>query len=154
MHCGVFFYGTVDMPDAGVDGPPAHQRRYSQADYQRVYADLLAYAQHCDTLGYDSMWTAEHHFHQHGFEVVPNVLLLNAVLAQHTRRIRLGALIHVLTTWHPLHFAEDYALADMLAGGRLLCGLGRGTEERESHVFGANVGYHDAADHHNRDVFE
>jgi alkanesulfonate monooxygenase SsuD/methylene tetrahydromethanopterin reductase-like flavin-dependent oxidoreductase (luciferase family) len=70
MHWGAFFYGTVDMPDAGVGGPPAHQRRYSQADYQRVYADLLAYAQHCDALGYDSMWTAEHHFHQHGFEVV------------------------------------------------------------------------------------
>ena len=82
MHFGVFFYGTVDMPDAGVNGPPAPQRHYSQADYRRVYADLLAYAQHCDALGYDSMWTAEHHFHQHGFEVVPNVLLLNAVLAQ------------------------------------------------------------------------
>jgi alkanesulfonate monooxygenase SsuD/methylene tetrahydromethanopterin reductase-like flavin-dependent oxidoreductase (luciferase family) len=52
------------------------------------------------------------------------VLRLNAVLAQHT-----------------LYFAEDYALADVLAGGRLLCGLGRGTEERESHVFGVNVGY-------------
>ena len=155
MHVGAFFYGTVDMPDAGVNGPPAHRRRYSQADYRRVYADLIAYAQHCDTLGYDSMWTAEHHFHHHGFEVVPNVLLLNAVLAQHTRQIRLGALIHVLTTWHPLHFAEDYALADVLAGGRLLCGLGRGTEERESHVFGVNVGYDDtAADRHNRDVFE
>jgi alkanesulfonate monooxygenase SsuD/methylene tetrahydromethanopterin reductase-like flavin-dependent oxidoreductase (luciferase family) len=154
MHFGVFFYGTVDMPDAGVDGPPAHQRQYSQADYRRVYADLLAYAQHCDALGYDSMWTAEHHFHQHGFEVVPNVVLLNAVLAQHTHRIRLGALIHVLTTWHPLHFAEDYALADVLAGGRLLCGLGRGTEERESQVFGVNVGYQDATDAHNRAVFE
>src|SRR5262249_23334852 len=100
------------------------------------------------------MWTAEHHFHQHGFEVVPNVLLLNAVLAQHTQRIRLGALVHVLTTWHPLHFAEDYALADVLAGGRLLCGLGRGTEERESHVFGVNIGYNDATDHRNRAIFE
>jgi len=155
MHYGAFFYGTVDMPDAGVDGPPAHQRHYGQEDYRRVYADLLAYAQYCDTLGYDSMWTAEHHFHHHGFEVVPNVLLLNAVLAQHTRRIRLGALVHVLTTWHPLHFAEDYALADMLTSGRLLCGLGRGTEERESHVFGVNVGYSDNADdRHNRAVFE
>src|SRR5712691_4416925 len=125
MHFGAFFYGTVDMLDAGVDGPPAHRRQYGQADYRRVYADLIAYAQHCDTLGYDSMWTAEHHFHQHGFEVVPNVLLLNAVLAQHTHRIRLSALVHVLTTWHPLHFAEDYALADVLAGGRLLCSLGR-----------------------------
>jgi alkanesulfonate monooxygenase SsuD/methylene tetrahydromethanopterin reductase-like flavin-dependent oxidoreductase (luciferase family) len=155
MHFGAFFYGTVDMPDAGVDGPPAHQRRYGQDDYRRVYADLIAYAQHCEALGYDSVWTAEHHFHHHGFEVVPNVLLLNAVLAQHTRRIRLGALIHVLTTWHPLHFAEDYALADVLAGGRLLCGLGRGTEERESHVFGVNVGHnHNADDRHNREVFE
>jgi alkanesulfonate monooxygenase SsuD/methylene tetrahydromethanopterin reductase-like flavin-dependent oxidoreductase (luciferase family) len=155
MHFGAFFYGTVDMPDAGVDGPPAHRRNYGQQDYRRALADLVAYAQACDTLGYDSMWTAEHHFHNHGFEVVPNVVLLNAVLAQHTRRIRLGALIHVLTAWHPIHFAEDYALADVLAGGRLLCGLGRGTEERESNVFGVNVGYgNDADDAHNREVFE
>jgi len=155
MHFGAFFYGTVDMPDAGVDGPPAHKRRYGQGDYRRVYADLVAYAEACDMLGYDSMWTAEHHFHDHGFEVVPNVVLLNAVLAQHTRRLRLGALIHVLTAWHPIHFAEDYALADVLAGGRLLCGLGRGTEERESNVFGVNVGYSNNADDlHNRDVFE
>jgi alkanesulfonate monooxygenase SsuD/methylene tetrahydromethanopterin reductase-like flavin-dependent oxidoreductase (luciferase family) len=80
---------------------------------------------------------------------------LNAVLAQHTHHICLGALVHVLTTWHPLHFAEDYALADVLAGGRRLCGLGRGTEERESHVFGVNVGYsNNADDRHNRAVFE
>ncbi|TMQ19085.1 MAG: LLM class flavin-dependent oxidoreductase, partial [Candidatus Rokuibacteriota bacterium] len=120
MHLGAFFYGTVDMPDAGADGPPAHTRSYGQEDYRRVYGDLIAYAKACDALGYDSFWTAEHHFHNHGFEVVPNVLLLNAVLAQHTRRIRLGALIHVLTAWHPIHFAEDYALADVLSGGRLL----------------------------------
>ena len=98
MHFGAFFYGTVDMLDAGIDGPPAHRRHYGQDDYCQAYAALLAYAQRCDTLGYDSMWTAEHHFQSYGFEVVPNVLLLNAVLAQHTRRIRLGALIHVLTT--------------------------------------------------------
>jgi alkanesulfonate monooxygenase SsuD/methylene tetrahydromethanopterin reductase-like flavin-dependent oxidoreductase (luciferase family) len=155
MHFGAFFYGTVGMPDAGADGPPAHARNYGQEDYRRAYADLIAHAQACDALGYDSMWTAEHHFHNHGFEVVPNVVLLNAVLAQHTRRIRLGALIHVLTTWHPVHFAEDFALADVLSRGRLLCGLGRGTEERESNVFSVNGGYSNNADDvHNRDVFE
>ena len=154
MHFGAFFYGTVDMPDAGVEGPPAHTRNYGQEDYRRAYGDLIAYAKSCDGLGFDSFWTAEHHFHNHGFEVVPNVVLLNAVLAQHTRRIQLGALIHVLTAWHPIHFAEDYALADVLSGGRLLCGIGRGTEERESNVFGVNVGYSNNADDlHNRDVF-
>jgi len=155
VHFGAFFYGTVDMPDAGIDGPPAHKRSYGQEDYRRGFADLIEYARVCDQLGYESIWTAEHHFQNHGFEIVPNVLLLNAVLAQHTRRIRLGALIHVLTTWHPIRFAEDYAMADVLCGGRILCGLGRGTEERESNVFGVNVGYDgDADDVHNREVFE
>ena len=155
MQFGVFFFGTVDMPDAGFGGPPSHTRRYSQADYQAVYRDLLAFAQRADALGFDSMWTAEHHFQHHGFEVVPNVVLLNAVLAQHTRHIRFGSLVHVLTSWHPVRFAEDFALADVLSGGRMLCGLGRGTEQRESNPFGVNVGWNgDADDVHNREVFE
>ena len=155
MNFGAFFFGTVDMPDAGMQGPPAHHRRYTQADYRRVYRDLTAYAQHAERLGFDSMWTAEHHFQNHGFEVVPNVVLLNAVLAERTTRIRFGSLVHVLTSWHPVRFAEDYALADVLSGGRLLCGLGRGTEPRESNPFGVNVGWGgDADDVRNREVFE
>ncbi len=155
MQFGVFFFGTVDMPDAGMQGPPAQHRRYSQADYRRVYDDLIAYAQHAERVGFESMWTAEHHFQNHGFEVVPNVVLLNAILAQHTQRIRFGSLVHVLTSWHPVRFAEDYALADVLSGGRLLCGLGRGTEPRESNPFGVNVGWGgDPDDIHNREVFE
>jgi alkanesulfonate monooxygenase SsuD/methylene tetrahydromethanopterin reductase-like flavin-dependent oxidoreductase (luciferase family) len=152
---GTFFFGTVDMPDAGMQGPPAHRRIYTQADYLRVYRDLTVYAQCAEQLGFDSMWTAEHHFQNHGFEVVPNVILLNAVLAERTNRIRLGSLVHVLTSWHPVRFAEDYSLADALSGGRLLCGLGRGTEPRESNPFGVNVGWGgDPDDVRNREVFE
>src|SRR5438093_13485509 len=80
MHFGAFFYGTVDMPDAGVDGPPAHARNYGQESYRRGYDDLIGYAQACDTLGHDSMWTAGQHFHDRGFGVVPNVVPLDAVL--------------------------------------------------------------------------
>jgi alkanesulfonate monooxygenase SsuD/methylene tetrahydromethanopterin reductase-like flavin-dependent oxidoreductase (luciferase family) len=155
MKFGAFFFGTVDMPDAGVDGPPAQKRSYGQAEYLAVYRDLTTYAQRAEELGFDSMWTAEHHFQNHGFEVVPNVVLLNAVLAQRTRRIRLGSLVHVLTTWHPVRFAEDFALADVLSDGRLLCGLGRGTEPRESNPFGVNVGWNGNPDDiRNREVFE
>jgi alkanesulfonate monooxygenase SsuD/methylene tetrahydromethanopterin reductase-like flavin-dependent oxidoreductase (luciferase family) len=155
LQFGVFFFGTVDMPDAGIDGPPAHRRRYGQTDYRRVYRDLTAYAERAEALGFDSMWTAEHHFQHHGFEVVPNVVLLNAILAQKTTKLKFGSLVHVLTSWHPVRFAEDYALADVMSGGRLLCGLGRGTEQRESNPFGVNVGWAgDADDVHNREVFE
>ena len=41
MHFGAFFYGTVDMPDAGVDGPPAHTRNYGQESYRRAYAACM-----------------------------------------------------------------------------------------------------------------
>ena len=155
MKLGLFFFGTVDMPDAGTSGPPAEKRNYGQADYARLYSDLIAYARRADELGYDAMWTAEHHFHNHGFEVVPNVVMFNAVLAQHTQRLRFGSLVHVLTQWHPIRFAEDFALADVLSGGRMLCGLGRGSEQRESAPFGVDYGWNsDAADRHNREVFE
>lgn len=155
MKFGAFFFGTVDMPDAGLAGPPAEHRNYGQADYVNLYKNLLAYAQRAEVLGFDSMWTAEHHFHNHGFEVVPNVLLLNAVLAQHTKSIRFGSLVHVLTQWHPIRFAEDYALADVLSGGRMLCGLGRGSEQRESAPFGVNYGWAQHPDNIlNREIFE
>ena len=154
MEFGVFFFGTVDMPDAGYGGPPSEQRDYDAATVNRVFDDLVAYAKRAEEAGFGQMWTAEHHFHNHGFEVVPNVLMLNAVIAQHTRRIKLGSLCHVLTTWHPVRFAEDYAMADVMSGGRMLCGLGRGTEERESAPFGVNVGFQDELDTLNREVFE
>ena len=154
MEFGVFFFGTVDMPDAGYGGPPSDKRDYDDQTVNRVFDDLVLYAQKAEDAGFGQMWTAEHHFHNHGFEVVPNVVLLNAVIAQRTRRIKLGSLCHVLTTWHPIRFAEDYAMADVMSGGRMLCGLGRGTEERESAPFGVNVGFQDEIDRINREVFE
>ena len=45
MHLGVFFFGNVDMPDAGQRGPDPLDRRYYQSDYVKQYDDLLVYAQ-------------------------------------------------------------------------------------------------------------
>jgi alkanesulfonate monooxygenase SsuD/methylene tetrahydromethanopterin reductase-like flavin-dependent oxidoreductase (luciferase family) len=39
--------------------------------------------------------------------------------------------------WHPLRLAEDYALADILTGGRVVFGLGRGYHTREVETFGS-----------------
>jgi alkanesulfonate monooxygenase SsuD/methylene tetrahydromethanopterin reductase-like flavin-dependent oxidoreductase (luciferase family) len=49
---------------------------------------MLEWAKLADSLGYDSFWLTEHHFQREGYEVVPNVVLLAAVFAQHTCRIR------------------------------------------------------------------
>lgn len=124
MHLGVFFFGNVDMPDAGRAGPEPQDRRYVQQDYVKQYDDLLVYAQEADRLGFDSMWLAEHHFQHEGYEVTPNILMVSLWLAAHTERLKFGGMFNVVPQWHPLKFAEDFAFADVVTRGRMLCGMG------------------------------
>jgi alkanesulfonate monooxygenase SsuD/methylene tetrahydromethanopterin reductase-like flavin-dependent oxidoreductase (luciferase family) len=90
----------------------------------RLYEELARQCVLAETLGYDSFFIAEHHFHEYG--VVPNPAIMLAALAQRTTRIRLGPAIAVLPFHHPLTVAENYAMVDALSGGRLVLGVGSG----------------------------
>src|SRR5947208_12305992 len=87
LQFGVFFFCGVDMPDPGIGGTPPQDRRYGQADFLKVYADLEAYARAAEGLGFQSMWLAEHHFQHEGYEVVPNAILMSAFLAERTKTL-------------------------------------------------------------------
>src|SRR5438105_5427020 len=52
--------------------------------------------------------------------------------------------------WHPLRLAEDYAMADVLTGGRVTFGIGRGYHTREVETFGSPLTDQEA----NRELFE
>jgi alkanesulfonate monooxygenase SsuD/methylene tetrahydromethanopterin reductase-like flavin-dependent oxidoreductase (luciferase family) len=94
-------------------------------DQQRFFAELLDRIAYAEDLGFDSFWLAEHHFHlNYGLDPWPPIVL--AAAAQHTRQIRLGSAVAVLPFHHPLRVAEDYALLDILSGGRLNFGVGSG----------------------------
>jgi alkanesulfonate monooxygenase SsuD/methylene tetrahydromethanopterin reductase-like flavin-dependent oxidoreductase (luciferase family) len=90
----------------------------------QVYDYELQVIQCADELGFDCAWIAEHHFRDYG--VVPNILLLLANIAARTKRIRLGSAIVILPFQHPLRVAEDAAMVDIVSGGRLNFGFGRG----------------------------
>lgn len=155
MHLGVFFFGNVDMPDAGWRGPDPQDRRSGQADWIKQYDDLVAYAQAAERVGFDSVWLAEHHFQHEGYEVTPNILMTSLWLAAKTERIRFGGMFNVIPQWHPLKFAEDFAFADVVTCGRIICGIGRGTVPRESTALGARMGWNDSPDdQYNRELFE
>jgi alkanesulfonate monooxygenase SsuD/methylene tetrahydromethanopterin reductase-like flavin-dependent oxidoreductase (luciferase family) len=100
------------------------------------YAELLEQAEAADEWGFDSFWVAEHHFHEYGAVPRPPVLL--AAAAQRTRRIRLGSGVVVLPFDHPLRVAEDYAMVDVLSGGRLNLGVGSGYLKHEYAGFGVD----------------
>ncbi|MHB8190565.1 MAG: LLM class flavin-dependent oxidoreductase [Ferrimicrobium sp.] len=159
MRVDVHFYGSVPIFDAGAGVPLPTDRRVSNDDVIAGYENLRDWAIRTDALGFDTMWLTEHHFQYEGYEVTPNLILFGLHLAGLTRKLRFGQMFNVVPQWHPLRLAEDFAMADILSGGRMVFGVGRGTVPRESQTLGAVVASGDnamsrEADRLNRELFE
>ena len=93
------------------------------------YGELLEQVEAAETLGFRSFWVADHQFHEYGG--IPRPPVWMAAAAARTRRIRLGAGVVVLPFDNPLRTAEDYAMVDVLSGGRLDLGTGSGYLKHE-----------------------
>ncbi len=146
----VLYVGQIDLEDVGAEGTPADDRRYPNEKLVEAYGNAVALATHMDELGYYCMWTAEHHFQREGYECFPNLILLGVHLAGLTKRLKFGSAFNIVPMWHPMRLAEDFAMADVLTGGRLIFGVGRGYHSREVESFGAPVIDNDA----NKELFE
>ncbi len=133
----VLYVGQIELDNVGRDGTPADERRYPNERLVEAFHTARDVAQHMDELGYYCLWTAEHHFQREGYEVFPNLILLGTWLATQTRRLKFGCAFNILPMWHPIRLAEDYAVADIVTGGRIIFGVGRGYHTREVESFGA-----------------
>jgi alkanesulfonate monooxygenase SsuD/methylene tetrahydromethanopterin reductase-like flavin-dependent oxidoreductase (luciferase family) len=87
-----------------------------------------------DAAGYDAVWLAEHHFSS--FSVCPSVHMMAVVAATRTKRMRIGTAVSLAPFYHPLRLAEEVALLDVLSGGRVNWGAGRGFSRTEFSAFG------------------
>src|SRR5213594_2183741 len=109
----------------------------SEADGQthaERYAEMLDLIGLGDTLGFDVAWLAELHFGG-AFSLLASPLMVVPVIAQRTKRIRIGTAVTLLPLHHPLSCAEQAATADLLSGGRLEFGVGRGSIPSQFHGF-------------------
>jgi alkanesulfonate monooxygenase SsuD/methylene tetrahydromethanopterin reductase-like flavin-dependent oxidoreductase (luciferase family) len=87
--------------------------------------------------GFDVLWSAEHQFFDYSF--CPDNIHLMTYLAALCPNIDLGTAA-VILPWHdPVRVAENAAVLDMLSGGRLRLGMGRGLARREFHAFRGNM---------------
>ena len=123
---------------------------YDNDHLSTVFPKSEAIAKTMDENGYDTMWMAEHHFQPEGYECIPNLIMLNVHLAHVTKNLKFGCGFNIAPMWHPLRLAEDYATADILTGGRVIFGVGRGYHTREVESFGSPLMDQDA----NREMFE
>jgi len=87
-----------------------------------------------DTLGFHELWLAEHNARRYG--MMGNVITLAAAIAAATKRIRIATAVSRIPLHHPLHLAEDLAYVDILSGGRLDWGVGKGYDALEFSTYG------------------
>ena len=87
---------------------------------------LCRQAEQAEALGFHSFWLPENHFGEHS--AIPAPLMSLAAVAARTSRIRLGCTSYLLPIRDPVLAAEEVAVLDHLCGGRLILGLGRGTQ--------------------------
>lgn len=108
-------YGWEDCPDA------------------RVWDEELRLARLAADLGFDCLWSAEHHFNDYSF--IPDNIQLMSYLAAACPNIDVGTAA-VILPWHdPLRVAEQVSVLDYLCKGRLRFGMGRGLARREFAAF-------------------
>lgn len=157
IDIGVFHNGSSDLPikktGSGIhvaDGDLAAVHESAQRTLiSQVRQGILA-----ERLGYDSFYMTEHHFQPEGAEFSPNPLLAQTAVAAQTKRIRLGQSANIITWWHPLRFAEQVAMLDVISGGRVEVGMGRGYQPRENETFGKPYGSTIQDQERNRAAFE
>ena len=85
--------------------------------------ESIRLAQHCEALGYDRYWCAEHHNSDSQAGTAPEILI--AAIAATTTRIRVGSAGIMLPHYSALKVAEQFRVLDAIAPGRIDLGLGR-----------------------------
>ena len=109
----------------------------SSRSSEEIYARGVELAQAAESLGFRSAWLAEHHFSTYGYLSRP--VQLATYIAAKTTRLRIGTAVIVVPLHHPLVVAEEIATLDVVSGGRLDVGLGRGYQQYEFHRFGLEL---------------
>jgi alkanesulfonate monooxygenase SsuD/methylene tetrahydromethanopterin reductase-like flavin-dependent oxidoreductase (luciferase family) len=107
----------------------ARTKRSIGLEDSQGYESFIEYVVEADRLGFAQLFMVEHHFTGQG-QVSASMTVL-AYLAARTRKIRLGTAVVVLPWHNPVLIAEQVATLDLLTGGRVDFGVGKGYRKSE-----------------------
>jgi alkanesulfonate monooxygenase SsuD/methylene tetrahydromethanopterin reductase-like flavin-dependent oxidoreductase (luciferase family) len=113
----------------GLFGSASARRGGAEFDSSEGFRDFIDYNVEAEALGFHSTFVVEHHFT--GYGQVSATLNLLTWLGARTRRLRLGTAVIVLPWHNPVLLAEQAATLDLLSGGRLDFGIGKGYRYNE-----------------------
>ncbi len=121
-----------------------------QTSQAAVYEQMINRMVTAEALGYHAVWTTEHHFANdpdylpfgwegarlRAYDLAPDPLTLLTFGAARTSRIRLGTGVLMINYDNPVRLAERAAMLDVMSGGRLELGIGRGQQQPHAGAFG------------------
>ena len=114
----------MDRPDEAPAQWPASNAAFVPERGKELYDNYIhtmAFAEQC---GFDWVGCNEHHFSPYG--LMANCNLIGAALSQRTATIKLAMLGNLIPLLNPIRVAEEYAMIDVMSGGRLVAGMIRG----------------------------
>ncbi|MEM7079154.1 MAG: LLM class flavin-dependent oxidoreductase [Pseudomonadota bacterium] len=102
-----------------------------------VYRQELRLGDLAIDLGFNSIWSVEHHFTD--YTMCPDVTQFLSYWAGRNSEVMLGSMVIVLP-WHdPMRVAEEIAMLDNMSDGRMILGVGRGLGRVEFEGFGKDM---------------
>jgi alkanesulfonate monooxygenase SsuD/methylene tetrahydromethanopterin reductase-like flavin-dependent oxidoreductase (luciferase family) len=115
----------VDIPNSLWDPERGHLL-YNE------YLDQLEYAEY---VGFDGIGVNEHH--QNGYGLMPSPNIMAAALARRTSKAAIAVIGNSIALYNPpIRVAEEFAMLDVISGGRLLAGFPVGTPMDTNFCYG------------------
>ncbi len=122
------FSYTHHMPYTGIEKVgqdwPVANKQFSPEEGVRIFRagiDTKVFAEEC---GFDWIGNNEHHMSPYG--LMPNPNLIGACVAERTSKSMILQSGNIVPIVNPIRVAEEYAMLDMISGGRLVAGFMRG----------------------------
>ena len=115
----------VDIPNTLYDPKKGHF----------VYHQYLDQLEYAESIGFDGIGCNEHH--QNGYGLMPSPNIIAAGLARRTSRAAIAVIGNSIALYNPpIRVAEEFAMLDVISGGRLLAGFPVGTSMDTNYCYG------------------
>ena len=101
----------------------------------KLYNEFLDELEFADQMGFDGLGVNEHH--QNAYGMMPSPNLMAAALARRTSHANLVVLGNSIALYNPpIRVAEEFAMLDVISGGRLVAGFPIGTSMDTNYCYG------------------
>jgi alkanesulfonate monooxygenase SsuD/methylene tetrahydromethanopterin reductase-like flavin-dependent oxidoreductase (luciferase family) len=125
MKVSYFETARYSPPGALPSEWPVPSGAYDREAGAKAYAGMVERLRYVEELGFDWVSVSEHHYSPR--ILTPSPIVSAAFLAAHLRKITIALLGPIVPHSNPVRVAEELAMLDTMAQGRLVVGLLRGT---------------------------